>query len=412
MLRAIEALLAELADIFPDPFLHFGGDEVNETWWNAHKGVQALMRRRGFTATADVQADFNHKLTTTIRQLGKRPLAWDEALHPALARETVIQAWRSGAAREAALAGGFDCVLSAPYYLDLFYPASLHHSFDPGGNLAAAQDRMLADDRTRHVREGLQWMTGFGTVPGLPAAPASEQGRVLGGEACLWSELVDEHCLDSRLWSRLPAIAERFWCGAEAVEEGLLERMASFRQSLARQGIVPEDSETRRRRFPQLAPIDPLVEMLEPVKWYRRLLGAAFERRVSGLGESDVTRPYDADTPLNRLVDDLPPESLASRWAEADLEAGRDMQHWIDGWRRQQEVVHGREGILPSLAADRRLPVDLEAALKDASQALGQLADILADADDNTPPEDIDALAGPFGEYLLPIAHAVARSRR
>ena len=192
----------------------------------------------------------------------------------------------------------------------------------------------------------------------------------------------------------------------------MLERAASFRQSLARQGIVPEDSETRRRRFPQLTPIDPLVEMLEPVKWYRRLLGAAFERRVNGLGESDVTRPYDAGTPLNRLVDHLPPESLASRRAEADLEAGRDMQHWIDGWRRQREVVHGRKGILPSLAADRRLPADLEAAVRDASHALGQLADILADADDNTPPEDIDALAGPFGEYLLPIAHAVARSRR
>ena len=437
VLRAIEALLGELADIFPDAFLHFGGDEVNENWWQAHEGVQALMRRRGFTTTADVQADFNHKLTTIIRRLGKRPLAWDEALHPALARDTVIQAWRSSAARDAALAAGFDCVLSAPYYLDLFYPASLHHGFDPGGDLAAAQDRMLADDRTRHVREGLQWMRGFANLPALPAAPAGERGQVLGGEACLWSELVDEDCLDSRLWSRLPAIAERLWCGAEALEEGLLERSASFRRSLAQQGIVPDDSETRRRTFPQLAPVEPLVEMLEPVKWYRRLLGAVFERRVNGLGESGVTRPYDADTPLNRLVDHLPPESLASRRAEADLAAGRDMQHWIDGWRRQREIVHRREpeatshrsegtpsspttdrraqprreGILPSLAADRRLP-DLDATLKDASQALGQLADILANADDSTPPKEIDALAGPYGEYLLPIAHAVARSRR
>ena len=185
VLGAIEALLAELADIFPDPFLHFGGDEVNETWWNAHKGVQALMRRRGFTTTADVQADFNHKLTTTIRQLGKRPLAWDEALHPDLAGDTVIQAWRSSAARDAALAGGFDCVLSAPYYLDLFYPASLHHCFDPGGNHAAAQDRMLADDRTRHVREGLQWMTGFGTVPDCPPhLPASRDECLAARPAC------------------------------------------------------------------------------------------------------------------------------------------------------------------------------------------------------------------------------------
>ena len=130
VLRAVETLLGELADIFPDPFLHFGGDEVNGTWWHAHEGVQALMRSQGFK-TADVQADFNRKLTTIIRHLGRRPLAWDEALHPGLARDTVIQAWRGNQARDTALAAGFDCVLSAPYYLDLFYPAALHHCFDP-----------------------------------------------------------------------------------------------------------------------------------------------------------------------------------------------------------------------------------------------------------------------------------------
>ena len=397
VLCAIETLLGELADIFPDPFLHFGGDEVNGDWWNAHEGVQTLMRSQGFRA-ADVQADFNRKLTSIIRQLGRRPLAWDEALHPALARDTVIQAWRGNHARDAALAAGFDCVLSAPYYLDLCYPASLHHCFDPGGDLAAAEDRLLADDRTRHVREGLQWMAGFARLPAMPVAPAGEQGQVLGGEACLWSELVDEGCLDSRLWGRLPAIAERFWCGAGARESGLLERTAAFRRSLARQGIVPEDSETLRRAFPELAPIEPLVEMLEPVKWYRRLLGAAFERRVSGLGESDVARPYDADTPLNRPVDHLPPESLASRRAEADLAAGSDMQRWIEGWRRQRQAIS-------------RL-AEVDAGLREASRALGELADILDDGDCSMSGEKIDALAGPFGEYLLPVAHAVASNRR
>lgn len=397
VLRAVETLLGELADIFPDPFLHFGGDEVNGNWWNAHEGVQRLMRSEGFK-TSDVQADFNRKLTSIIRQLGRRPLAWDEALHPALAGDTVIQAWRGTRARDAALAAGFDCVLSAPYYLDLFYPASLHHCFDPGGDLVAAEDRLLADDRTLHVREGLQWMAGFARLPAMPVAPAGEQGQVLGGEACLWSELVDEGCLDSRLWGRLPAIAERFWCGVGAREAGLLERTAAFRRSLARQGIVPEDSETLRRAFPELAPIEPLVEMLEPVKWYRRLLGAAFERRVSGLGESDVARPYDADTPLNRLVDHLPPESLASRRAEADLAAGSDMQPWIEGWRRQRQAIS-------ELA-------EVDAGLRDASRALGELADILDDGDCSLSGEKIDALAGPFGEYLLPVAHAIASNRR
>lgn len=396
-LRAVETLLGELADIFPDSFLHFGGDEVNGNWWNAHDGVQARMSERGLTNIADVQAQFNSDVTAILQRLGKRPIAWDEALHPELPRETIIQAWRGNEARDAALAAGFDCVLSAPYYLDLFYPAALHHAFDPGGDLTAAQNRLLTDDRTRHVREGLEWMSGFANLPDLPEAPASERGRVLGGEACLWSELVDETCLDSRLWSRLPAIAERFWCGPDAAEEGLLERTAAFRHTLARQGIVPEDDDTRRRTFPELAPIEPLVQMLEPVKWYRRLLGPVFERRVSGLGESDVSRPFDADTPLNRLVDYLPPESLVSRRAEADLAAGRPMHDWIAAWRRQFEEAPGLD--------------DLDPSIQEASKALARLADILDNANDTTPAE-IDTLAGPFGEYLLPIAHAIARHRR
>ena len=397
VLRAVETLLGELADIFPDRFLHFGGDEVNGNWWNAHAGVQALMQRRGFSAATDVQADFNRKLAGIIRQLGRCPVAWDEALHPTLARDTVIQAWRGNQARDTALAAGFDCVLSTPYYLDLFYPASLHHGFDPGGDLGTAQSRLLADDRTRHVREGLEWMARFADFPDMPAAAGGERGRVLGGEACLWSELVDEGCLDSRLWGRLPAIAERFWCGAEAQEAGLRERTAAFRRSLARQGIVPEDSEMRRRAFPELAAIEPLVEMLEPVKWYRRLLGAAFERRVSGLGESGVVRPYNADTPLNRLVDHLPAESSASRRAEADLDAGRNVQRWTQGWRRQCEAIS-------ELA-------ESDAGLRAASHALRQLADIL-DGKDCLDRKDIDALSGPFGEYLLPVAYAVARRCR
>ena len=397
-LCAVETLLGELADIFPDPFLHFGGDEVNGNWWNAHVGVQTLVAKHGLKGSSDVQARFNRHVTDLLRRLGKRPIAWDEALHPELARETVIQAWRGNAARDAALAAGFDCVLSAPYYLDLFYPAALHHAFDPGGDLSQAQNRLLADDRTRHVREGLQWMSGFANLPDLPEAPAAQQGRVLGGEACLWSELVDEGCLDSRVWSRLPAIAERFWCGADAAEEGLLERSAAFRRTLASQDIVPDDEDTRRFKFPELDPIEPLVQMLEPVKWYRRLLGPVFERRVSGLGESGVSRPYDTDTPLNRLIDHLPPESLASRRAEADLAAGRPMHDWIRAWRRQFEEIQ-RMG-------------ELDTGIREASKALARLADILDNANDTTPQTEIDALAGPFGEYLLPIAHAIARHRR
>ena len=370
VLAAVASLLEELAGIFPDQFLHFGGDEA-------------------ISIGAAAQAKFHRHVVEKVTKLGKRALGWDECLHSTLPRNTAIQAWRSMEARDVALQAGFDCVVSAPYYLDLFYPAEVHYSFRPDADSVAAERAMARNPRLAHVRQGLAWMAQSATFPNFPGPPPRSAGRILGGEACLWTELVDDETLHTRVWSRMPAIAERFWGGAESNADDLLARLAASRRTLAERGIVPEDRNATDE-FPDLAP---LLEMLEPVKWYRRLLGSAeFERRVSGVGDSVEERPYDANTPLRRIVDRLAPESLASRRAEADLAAGVPMQEWIAGWRRQRVALQNHPELLDELGA--------------ASDALAEIAALVA-GESNA---DATALAGPFGEYLLPIAYAVAAS--
>ena len=366
VVAVVAALLAELAAVFPDEFMHFGGDEV-----------QAHPR--------PAQTAFHRQVVAALESLGKRAIGWDECLAADLPPRTVVQAWRGNTARDRALAAGFDCVASAPYYLDLFYPAEVHHAYDPAGDVAAAEKAMIENPRLAHVREGIEWMAGFADFPILPSR---SRGRVLGGEACLWTELVTDELLDTRLWSRLPAIAECFWSGGGVSIEDLYERLTATRRALAQLGIVAEDS-ALADAYPDLMP---LIEMLEPVKWYRRLLGdAGFARRVSGIGGSVAARPYDADTPLVRIVDRLEPESPASRRAEADLAAGVPMAQWLDGWRAQRTAM----ARYPELAGE----------LLDASCALAELAAIV----DGRSNVDAASLAGPFGEYLLPVAYAVAK---
>ena len=367
VLSAVDALVEELAALFPDAHLHLGGDEA-----------VALDR--------ETQANFMARTAAKAMAEGKRPMAWDEGLHSRLPRQTVVQAWRSLGARDAALAAGFDCVVSAPYYLDLFYPADAH---------AVAPD-VCADapwpgdnDRLRHVRAGID-ATERAFRQQQPTLPSADvPGRLLGGEACLWTELVADDLLDARVWSRMPVIAEQLWHGGSP--PALYARMAATRRALAKLNLVPED-DVCFRRYP--TELRPLLEMLEPVKWYRRLLGEqGAAEREGGLGQTKAERPYDISTPLTRPVDRLPPESLASRRAEADLAAGRPMAHWTAGWRRQREALRHHADLLPELGA--------------AADALAQLADVI----DGAECADAAALAGPFGEYLLPIALAIDRDR-
>ena len=201
---------------------------------------------------------------------------------------------------------------SAPYYLDLFYPADLHYAFDP--ETEAGTD-IVRDPRLAHVRVGLQALSShWEKLTEEPSGTAG--GRVLGGEACLWAELVTDQLLDTRLWSRMPAIAERFWSPADVRDtDDMYRRLAGTHATLARMGAMDPVRDVRQRLMQSgLSNEDaqglmPLIEMLEPVKWYARLLGG----HGSTPGDIGGDRPYDTSTPLDRVVDFIPPESLAAR---------------------------------------------------------------------------------------------------
>ena len=136
--------------------------------------------------------------------------------------------------------------------------------------------------------------------------------NVLGGEACLWSELVTPQLLPARLWSRLPAVAERLWSAADCTDvEDFYTRLQACWLCL------PEDPELAARRNLEAMGLNldqiKVICLLEPVKWYGRLLGQqALEARIAG-SEMPKARPYNLETPLNRVVDMLPPESIAAR---------------------------------------------------------------------------------------------------
>ncbi|NOX51299.1 MAG: family 20 glycosylhydrolase [Gammaproteobacteria bacterium] len=309
--RVLSDLFTEVAEVFTDEYLHIGGDEVHPAWWVADSSVAELMQAHQLKDVKAVQNYFNHRVCEIARSLGKTVVGWDEVLHPDMP-QMVVQNWRGVTTRDEVLARSLDCLVSAPYYLDLFYSAEMYYAFDPEGSqidLLALEDKMQLDLQLAHVSEGIEW-----TRRWRDSAIDHHHGtgQVIGGEACLWSELVDEATLETRLWSRLPAVAERLWSPAQVKDvDSLYTRMTDF---LALPAIQLEQNQSKALRNIGLAGDDiDIVKMLEPVKWYARLLGErALRARLSG-NEMPQARPYNMHTPLNRIVDFISPESLDAR---------------------------------------------------------------------------------------------------
>ena len=383
--RPLELLFEDLADVFPDDYIHFGGDEVQFNWWEKSSSVQDFMKAESISDLVDVQAEFNKRVTKILRDLGKRPIGWDEVLHRELPLDVVVQCWRGVHAHDVAIDAGYDSLLSAPYYLDLFFPADAHYGFDPGASgsvLEKVNTSLKNDTRFSHVGNSLDWLEKSISLPSLPNRKA---GRNLGGEACLFSELVSDDIVDVRLWSRLPAIAELFWTTCEHSSiDNLYKRMEYHQKKIERFGVEIPDP-----RLDIYEEVRCLIEMLEPVKWYLRLLGPGLMKaRMDGIGESDLKRPYNLNTSLNRVIDRISPESIATRRFLADVQQGSDITGWLKSWQLQRKVFY-------SVAA--RFPEIRE--LEDASIALDQVAEAWLNGE--VPSKK---LAGPYGEYFLSVA--------
>ena len=185
----LENLFTEIAPLFPDKYFHIGGDENEGKYWDESDRIQAFKDKNNLKTNHDLQTYFNIKLELILNRLGKKLMGWDEIMTPNMSKTAVIHAWRgenegmenSGPAVIAAKKG-FQTVLSNGYYIDRMLSVEHHYSIDPVGNAE------LTD---------------------------LERIRILGGEATMWSELVTPLTIDSRIWPRTAAIAERFWSPKE-----------------------------------------------------------------------------------------------------------------------------------------------------------------------------------------------------
>jgi hexosaminidase len=295
--KLLSTVFTEMAALFPDAYFHIGGDEVDGKYWNKNPRIQAWMQAHNLKDNHALQAYFNQRIQIIIKKQKKHMEGWDEILSPNLPKDTLIQSWRGAASLAEAAKMGYPTLLSAGFYLDLMYPASMHYGIEP-----------LSGDSKSLTPE--------------------QQKRIIGGEAAEWSEYVTEENIDNRIWPRLGAIAERLWSPPSVTSlDSMYSRLAVLNQSL--DWLELRHRTNSRRMLERISGDTPpdlfnvLAGAVEPVKEYNR----------------EKTQEYDVDVPLNRLVDAVSPESDGARKANLlaqsalhDPSSRPQLRKWLTRW--------------------------------------------------------------------------------
>ncbi len=274
--RFLSEFIGEMGKLFPDQFFHVGGDEVNGKEWDANPKIRAFMKSHKIKNDLELQAYFSSRVQELVAKHKKTPVGWDEVLVPGVPKTIVIQSWRGVDSLAAAAKDGYRGILSNGYYLDLGWSAERHYATDPLGGPAAV------------------------------LTPEQKQ-LILGGESCIWSEYVNAENIDSRIWPRNAAIAERLWSpeGTNDVAS-MYARMDTEAARLEWLGLT-------HRSF-QRTMLQRIAGAASPGEFDAlRALAQGVEQQKDYAREESAGTAPNSLTPLNRLVDAVHPESEISR---------------------------------------------------------------------------------------------------
>lgn len=99
----LERTFGEIADLFPSPYIHIGGDECNKKWWKADPETQAFIEEHGLKDEIGLQTYIIHQVIHDLEQKGKKVIGWDDILEGKIDTSAIIMNWqRVDAAIEAA----------------------------------------------------------------------------------------------------------------------------------------------------------------------------------------------------------------------------------------------------------------------------------------------------------------------
>ena len=212
--RFLEAVLGEVAELFPGEYIHIGGDECPKDEWKKCPDCQARIRELGirgdghFTAEQYLQNYVTHRIQEFLATRGKKIIGWDEILEGELAPGATVMSWRGTAGAKQAAAHGFDAILAPTSHCYFDYLQSEDRDAEPLGF------------------NGIVTLEKIYSLDPLEGIPQEQAHHILGVQANLWTEYIStpEH-LEYMLLPRLLALSEVQWCQDGKRDPGRFRRV-------------------------------------------------------------------------------------------------------------------------------------------------------------------------------------------
>jgi len=188
--EVLDKIFTELAELFPNPYIHVGGDECYKGYWKQDTGCQALMKKLKIRHVEDLQGYFMNRVEDILKSKGKKLIGWDEILEGGISPEATVMSWRGVRGGTEAAGMGHDVVMSPTTFAYLDY-----------------QQGESTIEPYVHASLRLKKCYSFEPVPdGVDAK------YILGGQGNVWTEHIPtfRHA-QYMTWPRGWALAEVYW---------------------------------------------------------------------------------------------------------------------------------------------------------------------------------------------------------
>lgn len=250
----MEDVLTEVMNLFPNNYLHIGGDECPKVRWKNCPKCQQRIIDNNLKNEFELQSYFIHRIEKFINSKGHQLIGWDEIIEGGLAPNATVMVWRGWEHGVQAAKEGHNVIMT---------PTS-HSYFD-------------------YTQETIDMEKAYAFNPIPEDLPAEFQQHILGGGATLWTERIPNSDLaDFMLFPRAIALSEALWNGKDK------EPYANFKVRI-------------NREYPRLAkmgvkfgPEGKALRIEPQVDYANKTLHIAITEETSGL---DVRYTLDGNSP-------------------------------------------------------------------------------------------------------------------